>query len=46
VAARWTITGTHTGEWNGLAPTGTTIQYSGMTLFRLAGGKIVETWNH
>jgi steroid delta-isomerase-like uncharacterized protein len=46
VVARWTTTGTNTGPWNGVAPTGKPIQYSGVNIFRLANGKVVEIWNH
>lgn len=46
VAARWTTTGTNTGFWNGLPPTGKAIRYSGVNIFRLKDGKIVEIWNH
>jgi predicted ester cyclase len=46
VAARWTIVGTHSGEWNGRTPTRRKIRYAGMNLFRFAHGRIVEIWNH
>ena len=42
---RFTATGTPTGEFMGLAPTGRGIQASGISIFRLAGGKIVERWS-
>lgn len=46
VAARFTARGTHTGQWLDFAPTGVSIQYTGLTLARLAYDKIVEhyTW--
>ena len=34
--------GTHTGEWNGLAPTGKPIQFQSMIVHRIADGKVVE----
>ena len=46
VAARWTTTGTHTGPWAGIEPTGTRVTFSGVNIFRLEGGKVVELWNH
>ena len=46
VAARWTATGTQTGPWGAVAPTGKHVTFSGVNIFRLAGGKVVEIWNH
>jgi steroid delta-isomerase-like uncharacterized protein len=45
VVARWTATGTHTGDINGVPATGNTVTVSGTTIYRLSGGKIVESWN-
>src|SRR6266516_1001355 len=42
VAIRWTIRGTHQGTLMGIAPTGKSITFSGVNIYRLAGGKIVE----
>jgi steroid delta-isomerase-like uncharacterized protein len=42
VAARFTITGTHQGEFMGAPPTGNTITVHGVDLFRIEGGKIKE----
>jgi steroid delta-isomerase-like uncharacterized protein len=42
VATRWTIRGTHQGTLMGIAPTGKSIAFSGVNIYRLAGGKIVE----
>jgi predicted ester cyclase len=46
VAARFSAQGTHSGLWLGFAPTGRSIHYTGLTLARIEGGKIVEhhTW--
>ena len=44
VVTRWTGTGTHSGEWNGLAPTGKQVSFSGIAVRRMAGGKIAERW--
>jgi predicted ester cyclase len=44
VVTRWTLRGTHDGELWGIAPTGTEIEYTGITVNRLANGKIIEDW--
>ena len=44
VVTRWTGRGTHTGELMGIAPTGKEVTVSGITISRLAGGKIAEDW--
>jgi steroid delta-isomerase-like uncharacterized protein len=44
VMTRWTGRGTHTGELMGIAPTGKEVTVSGITVSRLAGGKIAEEW--
>jgi predicted ester cyclase len=46
VAVRFSARGTHTGPWLEFAATGRAIQYTGVTLARFAGDKIVEhqTW--
>ena len=42
VAARFTIVGTHLGEFSGAAPTGNPIRVRGMNIFRIAGGRIQD----
>ena len=44
VTIRWTITGTHTGPFFGVAPTGRSIEVSGMDILRVEDGKLVEHW--
>jgi steroid delta-isomerase-like uncharacterized protein len=44
VALRVTIRGTHQGALMGTPPTGKPIAISGMSLWRIADGKIVERW--
>ena len=44
VVARWSCRGTHTGELNGIAPTGKQISINGISIVRFAGGKMVEGW--
>ncbi len=47
VAARWTASGTHSGAWSDLAPTGRRATFSGVNIFRFGDhGKVVEIWNH
>ena len=46
VAARWTTIGTHSGPWAGVEPTGKSVTFSGVNIFRLEEGKVVELWNH
>jgi predicted ester cyclase len=45
VVARLTTSGTHQGVFLGLSPTGKRVMVTGIEIFRLAGGKIVEHWN-
>jgi steroid delta-isomerase-like uncharacterized protein len=44
VAARLTYRGTHRGPLFGIAPTGRAVQYSGVALFQVRAGKIVDGW--
>jgi predicted ester cyclase len=45
VLACWLGTGTHRGEFRGVAGTGHRIEASGMTLFQLSEDRIVEMWD-
>ncbi len=42
VWVRLTYTGTHTGEWFGLAPTGKKITATAVAIYRIVNGKLVE----
>lgn len=42
VLTRWVLTGVHTGEFFGAAPTGRLIRVEGMSFDRIEGGKVVE----
>ena len=42
VAVRWMMHGTHTGELLGIPPTGKQVTLTGITIYRLIDGKIVE----
>lgn len=44
VVTRWTVRGTHAGEWRGIAPTGKPVTITGMTIHRVVDGKIAEAW--
>ena len=44
VVARWTLRGTHQGEWRGIPPTGKEVTSTGVDIHRIVGGKIVEGW--
>ena len=46
VAARWTTEGTNSGPWAGQPPTGKRARFSGVNIFRIRDGKVVELWNH
>lgn len=43
-ATVWTATGTQEGEWMGIAPTGKTVSWTGINVFRIACGQIAESW--
>jgi steroid delta-isomerase-like uncharacterized protein len=42
VAVRWKWTGTHKGEWQGIAPTGKQVSQWGVTIARIENGRSVE----
>jgi steroid delta-isomerase-like uncharacterized protein len=44
VATRWTATGVHSGDLNGIPATGRRVRMTGISIDRIAGGKIVESW--
>jgi steroid delta-isomerase-like uncharacterized protein len=44
VVARIVVTGTHLGDYMGVAPTGKSIAYDEIFIFRFADGRVVETW--
>ncbi len=40
----YTLTGTHQGDFQGIAPTGRRIEINGVQVARLENGEIVERW--
>jgi steroid delta-isomerase-like uncharacterized protein len=44
VVVRWTGSGTHTGDMNGIPATGKNVKVDAISIHRMAGGKIAETW--
>ncbi|CAN5286481.1 hypothetical protein BH24ACT19_BH24ACT19_15490 [soil metagenome] len=44
VAIAYTLTGTHEGDFQGVAPTGRTISVRGVQIARFRDGQIVERW--
>jgi steroid delta-isomerase-like uncharacterized protein len=45
VAARWTMRGTHNGEFNGMPATGRPLIMAGFGLVRIEDGRIAEFWH-
>lgn len=43
VVASWMITGTHTGEFNGIAATNKKIMVEGISIHQISNGKIMDT---
>jgi steroid delta-isomerase-like uncharacterized protein len=43
---RWTVAGTHQGELAGIPPTGRRFSVTGISIARIANGKIAESWNN
>ena len=46
VVTRWTARATHQGEFQGIAPTGKQVTVSGISIDRIADGKMQETWTN
>ena len=45
VIVRWTGTGTHDGVLAGVSPTGKKVKTTGIWIYRVAQGKIAESWD-
>ena len=46
VAARCTVRGRHRGDTLGFKATDSPVEFDGICIVRIAGGKIVEAWNN
>ena len=46
VAARWSSRATHLGEYAGVSPTGNEVEFTGISVYRIEGGRIAESWNN
>lgn len=44
VVKRWTATGTHKGAFMGIPASGNSLEVTGTTTYRVAEGKLVESW--
>jgi steroid delta-isomerase-like uncharacterized protein len=44
VVTRWNLSGTNTGAFEGVEPTGNYISFEGVFVSRVADGKLVEEW--
>jgi len=44
VVARWTSQATHQGDYMGVPPTGKQVEFTGISVYRIEGGKIAESW--
>jgi predicted ester cyclase len=44
VVVRWRLLGTHKGDFRGIAPTGRSIALTGIAIYRVDGGKLMERW--
>lgn len=46
VVCRFTIQGTHNGVLMGIPPTGKPFRMTGMVIYRIADGKVIEQWEN
>lgn len=46
VVNRWVVQATHQGEFQGVPPTGKEVTITGISIYRIANGKIVEGWTN
>jgi predicted ester cyclase len=45
VVARWRSRATHQGNYMGIPPTGNEVEFTGISFYRIEGGKIAQSWN-
>lgn len=41
---QWQAQGSHQGEFKGIKPTGKTVSYAGVTVYRICQDRIIEYW--
>ena len=44
VVARWRSRATHRGDYMGIAPSGKEVEFTGISVYRIEGGKIAQSW--
>jgi len=44
VTVRYSATGTHTGHYRDIEPTGHTVEWGGIAMYRIEDGEIAEIW--
>jgi predicted ester cyclase len=44
VVARWRSHATHQGDYMGIAPSGKEVELTGISFYRIEGGKIAQSW--
>jgi len=45
VVARWRSRATRRGDYMGIPQTGNRVEFTGISVYRIEGGKIAESWN-
>ena len=43
--ARWRSRATHRGAYMGISPSGKDEEFTGISVYRIEGGRIAESWN-
>ena len=46
ICVRWSFSGKHTGDGLNISPTDMTVHTTGITIMRVAGGKLIEGWQN
>ena len=46
VTTRWTASGTHLGEFQGIPPTDRQVTMAGISIYRMANHKFIEGWTN
>jgi C-1 hydroxylase len=45
VVVHWRAQATHQGEYMGIPPTGNRVNFTGISIYRIEGGQIAESWS-